>query len=105
MSTPVDPDNSVYSRRVSWIHPTTLIALRIDLYQAHSDKPVKRLSVKRIKRVQGVWTVLDSIMQDLDSGHSTRITQRAVKYNQGIPQRLFTSQSLADDSAEKAFRP
>lgn len=105
VSTPVDADNSVYTKRVSWVHPATLIPLRVDIYQAHSKKPVKRLTVKRIKRIQGFWTVLDSIMQDLESGHATRITQSAVKYNQGIPDRLFTSQSLADESAELAYRP
>ena len=105
VSTPVDPDNSVYTKRVSWIHPATLVPLRVDLYQAHSKQPVKRLSVKRIKRIQGFWTVLDSSMEDLETGHETRIIQSAVKYNQKIPDRLFTSQALADDSAEAPFRP
>ena len=105
VSIPVDSDNSVYSKRVSWVHPGTLIPLRIDLYQEHSDKPIKRLEVKRLRRIQGFWTVLDSTMTDLDSGHVTRITQTKVKYNQGIPDRLFTSQALADESAEVRFRP
>jgi len=104
-SIPKDPDNSVYTRRMSWIHPKTLIPLRVDFYQRHSKKPVKRLAVKRIKRIQGYWTVLDSTMTDLKTGHVTRITQTAVKYNQGIPKQLFTSQALADDSAEARFRP
>lgn len=105
VSEPVDPGNSVYNRRISWIHPKTLIPLRIDYYQSRSKKPVKRLMVKRIKRIQGFWTVLDSTMTDLRTGHKTRITQKAVKYNQGIPKRLFTSQALADESAETRFRP
>jgi hypothetical protein len=105
VSTPVDADNSVYSKRVSWVHPQTLIPLRVDLYQAHSKDPVKRLTVKRIKRIQGFWTVLDSAMEDLESGHVTRITQSTVTYNQKIPDRLFTSQSLADESAEIPYRP
>lgn len=105
VSEPVDPDNSAYSKRISWIHPATLIPLRVDLYQAHSKDPVKRLSVKRIKRIQGFWTVLDSTMQDLETGHETRIAISEVKYNQGLPDRLFTSQSLADESAEAPYRP
>ena len=104
-SIPVDADNSVYTKRVSWVHPQTLIPLRVDLYQAHSKEPVKRLSVQRIKKIQGFWTVLESTMEDLESGHVTRISLDAVKYNQGIPDRLFTSQALADDSAEAAYRP
>jgi len=105
ISEPVDAENSVYTRRVSWVHPKTLIPLRVDFYQSHSDEPVKRLTVKRIKRIQGFWTVLDSSMIDLKTGHTTRITQTSVKYNQNIPERLFTSQALADDSAESRFRP
>jgi hypothetical protein len=105
VSEPVDADNSAYTRRISWIHPQTLIPLRVDYYQSHSKNPVKRLTVKRIKRIQGIWTVLDSAMTDLDTGHVTRITQTAVKYNQGVPERLFTSQALADDSAEAPYRP
>lgn len=105
VSTPVDPDNSVYSRRVSWIHPDTLIALRVDLYQAQSKDPVKRLSVKRIKRIQGYWTVTDSVMADLESGHQTRIRYSAVKYNQNIPESMFSSRSMADERAGLEFRP
>jgi len=105
VSKPIDADNSVYTKRISWIHPKTLIPLRVDLYQAHSEYPVKRLTVRRIKRIQGFWTVLDSTMADLESGHVTRITQSTVKYNQKVPDRLFTSQSLADDSAEARYRP
>ncbi len=104
-SVPVDPDNSVYSKRVAWVHPGTLTPLRVDLYQAHSNKPIKRAEVKRLKRIQGIWTILDSTMTDLDSGHVTRVTQKTVKYNQGIPERLFTSQALADESGELRFRP
>ncbi|MDJ0739637.1 MAG: outer membrane lipoprotein-sorting protein [Gammaproteobacteria bacterium] len=104
-SVPVDSSNSVYTKRVSYIHPGTLIALRVDLYQAHSDKPVKRLSVKRIKRIQGFWTVLDSVMQDLESDHQTRITLSKATYNQGVPDRVFTSQALADENAEATYRP
>lgn len=104
-SVPTDPDNSVYSKRISWIHPGTLIPLRVDFYQDRSDKPVKRLSVRRIKKIQGFWTVLDSTMHDLKSGHETRLTQAQVKYNQGIPERLFTSRALSDEAAAAAYRP
>jgi hypothetical protein len=105
ISEPVDPDNSVYTKRVAWIHPATLIPLRVDLYQRESKSPQKRLSVKRIKRIQGYWTVLDSVMQDLEGGHATRIRRSAVKYNQDIPDQLFSNQALADESAEAPFRP
>ncbi|RMG35580.1 MAG: outer membrane lipoprotein-sorting protein [Gammaproteobacteria bacterium] len=104
-SVPVDPDNSVYTKRVSWIHPKSLLALRVDFYQAHSSKPVKRLQARRIRKVQGVWTVMDSVMKDLESGHRTRIRYTRVKYNQKLPDGLFTSRSLADERAGLAYAP
>ena len=104
-SVPVDPDNSVYTRRVSWIHPQTMVPLRVDLYQRHSNEPIKRLVAKRIKKIEGFWTVTESVMQDLESGHETRIQQTRVKYNQGIPGSLFTSRTLSDEAAETRYRP
>lgn len=105
ISTPVVPDNSVYTKRVSWVHPGTLIPLRVDLYQSDSKEPVKRLTVKRIRRIQGYWTVIDSKMEDLDSGHVTRIAYSKVKYNQHIPDQVFTSRALADENAGLAYSP
>lgn len=105
ISVPEKKSNSVYSKRVSWVHPKTLIALRVDFYQKGSKKPVKRLEVKKIKRIQGVWTVTDSVMHDLKTGHQTRITAKNVKYNQKLPDRLFSTKTLSDDSADKRYRP
>ncbi len=105
VSTPVDPGNSVYSKRISWIHPKTLIPLRVDYYKKGQKKPIKRLTVRKLKKIQGYWTVLDSTMHDLKTGHKTRITTKAIKYDQGVPATLFTDQALADDSREKRFRP
>ena len=105
ISTPVDPENSVYSKRVGWIHPKTLVPLRIDYYKKNRKKPIKRMRVRKLKKIQGYWTVLDSIMYDLKTGHKTRIVTKAVKYDQGIPAALFSDQALADDSRERRFRP
>jgi len=105
VSTPVDPENSVYSKRISWIHTKTLIPLRVDYYKRGRKKPIKRMRVRKLKKIQGYWTVLDSIMYDLKTGHKTRIATKAIKYDQGLTGALFSDQSLADDSREKRFRP
>ena len=70
-SIPMDPDNSVYSKRISWVHMNTLIPLQVDYYAAGSETPVKRMKVYKIKKLQGYWTVLDSRVYDLESGHQT----------------------------------
>ena len=105
VSTPVDPDNSVYSKRVSCIHTGILVPLQIEYFEGRSDRPTKRLSAKRIKKIQGYWTVVDSEMEDLQSGHTTRLLIEAVKYDQGLPDNLFSRQALSDDRLELRYRP
>jgi hypothetical protein len=103
-SVPVDPGNSVYSKRVAWIHEPTLLPLRVDFHQA-GEQPTKRLTVHRVEQIQGYWTVTDSTMTDLESGNQTRITVDKVNYDQGLPDSLFTTQTLADPATDSAYRP
>ena len=104
-SVPVDPDNSVYSKRVSWIHEKSLIPLRIDFYKAGNEKAMKRLKATKIKKIQGYWTVVDSRMTDLKSGHQTRMLTKAIVYDQSLPDSLFSRRALSDESHEEKYRP
>ena len=105
-SVPVDPENSTYGRRVSWIHESSLLPLRVDFYApGRDDAPVKRMEVSRLEQVQGYWTVMDSTFTDLGSGHRTRLVVEQVVYDQRLPDALFTSQILEDPERESAFRP
>ena len=103
-SVPAEASNSVYSKRVSWIHPETLLPLRIDFYQGGAS-PTKRLEVHRIEQVQGYWTVMASTMTTLDSGHQTIMEVEAIVYDQDLPDSLFTSRALADPAVERGYRP
>lgn len=105
VSTPVDRSNSAYSKRARWIHRKTLIPLRVDFYEKGRKKPSKRLRARKIKKIQGYWTVLESTMYDLKSGHRTSLRTKKIKYDQGLPDKLFSQRALSDDSMEKAFRP
>lgn len=104
-SVPADSGNSVYAKRVSWIHPQTLIALRTDFFKPGRDEPVKRLKVHRIERIQGYWTVMDSTMTDLTSGHSTRLRTDSIRYDQQLPGTLFERRTLEDPARELQYRP
>lgn len=104
-STPLDPDDSVYSKRVNWVHMKTLIPLQTDYYSAGKEKPVKRLKVNKIQKIQGFWTVLDSTVYDLETEHQTRIVTQAIKYDQQLPDTLFSRQSLSDTRIEQSYRP
>lgn len=104
-SIPVDEDNSVYRKRITWIDPQTLLPQRVDYFEKDDANPSKRWLLRSKKRVQGYWTVTDSRMIDLDSGHETRMVIDVALYDQRLPTRLFTTQALADESLESEYRP
>lgn len=105
VSTPVDPGNSAYSKRKSWIYEKILIPLRVDFYEASPDRPRKRLKVHRVQKIQGYWTVMDSTMTDLETGHRTRVVVENIEYDQGIPDPIFTVKALEDPALERPYRP
>ena len=100
-SIPVDPDNSVYDKRISWIHPKTLLALKVDIYQNGSKKPVKQVLAKQIEKKQGYWTIMKSVVRDLKTNHETHLQIKKIKYDQNIPADLFSLKYLEDPQREK----
>lgn len=104
-SIPLDLDDSVYSKRISWVHIRTMTPLQVDYYKAGSETPVKRMKVNKLQKLQGYWTVLDNTVFDLENDRQTRLVTRAIKYDQQLPASLFSRQSLSDTRLEKAYRP
>lgn len=104
-SIPTESGNSVYTKRISWIDPQTLLPMRVDFYEKKQDQPSKRLLVAKREKVQGYWTVMDSTLTTLSTGHQTRLTLERTQYDRGLPARLFTTQVLEDESAEEEYRP
>jgi hypothetical protein len=103
-STPTDPDDSVYLRRVNWIDRATAMALRVDYFERDPQAASKRwLAVDR-QRIQGFWTVTASAMTDLAQGSETRLIVESARYDRKLPDRLFTARALADERYESEFR-
>ncbi len=60
---------------------------------------------RKLKKIQGYWTVLSSTMYDLETGHKTSLVTSKIKYDQGLPDSLFSQRALSDVSREKSYRP
>jgi hypothetical protein len=104
-SVPVDPADSVYGKRVSWVHPDLSIPLRIDFYRPAAETPFKRFTLQRVELIQDYWTETDSVVEDLDSGHQTRLVSDLTVYDRDLPDVLFSLRALDDPSLERAHRP
>lgn len=104
-SVPTEAGNSVYAKRVTWVDPVSALPLRVDFYGKNEAQPSKRLQVLKKEKIQGYWTVMDSVMTDLETGHQTRLTVERILYDRRLPAKLFSTQMLEDESAEEDFRP
>ncbi len=104
-SVPVKSENSVYRKRISWIDPQNLLIQRVDYFEKNNRTPGKRWLLRSKKRIDGYWTVTDSRVIDLRSGHETRLVIDVALYDQKLPASLFTPQALADENLESEFRP
>ncbi|MBI5256433.1 MAG: outer membrane lipoprotein-sorting protein [Burkholderiales bacterium] len=104
-STPIDADDSVYRKRLSWIDPSTALVHRVDYFERDDRSPSKRWLLGARKQVQGFWTVTDSRLSDLASGHETRLVVQQAIYDRKLPTKLFTQQALSDQGLESEYRP
>ena len=104
-SIPVDAENSVYRKRISWIDPKTLMALRVDFFEKDDATPSKRWWIVSKKKNQGFWTATDSRIIDLTNAHETRLVVDTALYDRNLPASLFNTQTLADENLESEYRP
>lgn len=104
-SVPVDPGSSVYLRRVSWVDPQSFVIVRVDYFERDPARPSKRWQALERRKIQNIWTVTQSLMSDLQTGHETKLTVQKVIYDRKLPEKLFSSRALADEQIESEFRP
>ncbi len=82
-----------YSKMVSWIDSETLVAWKIELYDDRGTL-VKVLEVQKVEDVQGRLTPMVTKMSTLASGTSTTIFVDLIKYDDRIPEAVFTTDYL-----------
>ncbi|HBC56581.1 MAG TPA: outer membrane lipoprotein-sorting protein [Gammaproteobacteria bacterium] len=95
-SIPLRAQSTVYSKRLSWIDPDTLLAMKIEFYRSGDEDPIKSFKVLSKKKIEGYWTVTHSVMTDLISQHSTEIRLESIDYDMGLSRDRFSRRSLEE---------
>jgi hypothetical protein len=91
---------SSYSRIKSWIDPSNWVPMKAEFYRG--NKLHKTLLVKNVKKVQGIWTVLEVVFEKKSNGHKTILKNAKVRYNlKSIRSNLFTKKYLKKVSSIK----
>lgn len=86
--------NSTYSYRIAWIDIKKLIALKVDFYDKKGRK-IKQLKVKKIKRIQGIWTAMKIEIENISNKNKTILENIWIKYNvKGLNDKFFVKTNL-----------
>lgn len=81
-------DKTGYSRTSVWVDKETFLVLKQTYYDAKGVL-FKAMEVKALEEIQGIWTVMQSDMQDFVSKKSSSLTFSNVKYDVGLSEQLF----------------
>jgi outer membrane lipoprotein-sorting protein len=84
-----------YSRMVQWIDKDSKIGYKIELYdRKNTNSPVKVVEMKEVKEIQGRLTPTVTTMTTTNAGTSTTIYMDILKYDDPIPEGVFTTAYL-----------
>jgi outer membrane lipoprotein-sorting protein len=88
-STPKDSGYQ-YSKMISYIDKANFVNYKIELYDKRGNQ-VKELETLELKDVQGRLTAMVTKMSTLAAGTSTTINVDIIKYDENIPEGVFTT--------------
>ena len=91
------PKNSSYqySKIISWVKKDDKITAKIELYdKKNTSSPVKTVEMSGVKEIQGRATVTITKITTHAAGTSTTINMEIVKYDDNIPEKVFTTEFL-----------
>jgi hypothetical protein len=91
-STPKEARSSQYSQTLIWIRKDNYAWARVDSFVGKDV--VRKLALRRITNVQGIWTARETAMTDLRRGSITRLALEKIEYNVPLKGTDFTLEAL-----------
>jgi hypothetical protein len=88
-SVPKDPSSSQYSKRIQWVARENWIPIKVEFYDKEGEL-LKVMRSSRIETVQGYPTVINTVMENVQTGHATELNIQKLRYNEELPEGLFT---------------
>jgi hypothetical protein len=84
-----------YPRSVSLILKDRLVIVHADVYNRRNER-AKVVDVKRLERVDGIWTALDLAVSNEVQHTRTELTTTAIRYNVGLTDDDFSRRTLEE---------
>ena len=86
-------DAAYYSQKI-WVDAERFVPLKQEMY-AKSGQLLKRTTLTNVKQIQGRWFPMSIVYKDvLKDGEGTEFRMTSVKFDQNIPDYIFTKAAL-----------
>jgi len=92
-STPRDPKKVEFAHYKMFIHKKSFVMVKTEYFDKKGKK-YREYQALGVKTIQGYPTVTKSVMRDLRAGSETTLEYSDVKYNAGLPEKVFTERYL-----------
>ena len=92
-STPRNLGEVEFAHYRTWIDPKSWLPMKAE-YTDANGKVYRRVSAEKVETIDGIPTVTEALVQDLNTGGQTRNGFENVQYNVGLDERLFTERFL-----------
>ncbi len=89
-----DETDAPYAGAKLWIHAKTWVPLKVEFFDEAGGAPVKVMTVRRLKKVEGRWLPVETVMRNVRKGSSTRLKVVKVEPHASFPPDSFTERAL-----------
>ncbi|OQY31326.1 MAG: outer membrane lipoprotein-sorting protein [Spirochaetaceae bacterium 4572_59] len=89
----VDPSDSQYAYRLTWFDKETFYPVKVEMYDK-KESLYKVMTVKDLKNIDTHWTPIDTLIENVQNGHSTEMKVLNVEFDKPVNKRMFTTQFL-----------
>ncbi|PID55875.1 outer membrane lipoprotein-sorting protein [candidate division KSB3 bacterium] len=89
---PKNPGDVEFTHYDIWINDQTFLPEKAEYYKG--DSLYRKVSAEKIEEIDGFPTVIVSKVENLETGGSTINTFSNIKYNIGIPDKIFSERYL-----------
>lgn len=87
-------DDAAYHSQMIWIDMERFVPLKQEMF-AKSGQLLKRTTLSDVKQIQGRWFPMSIVYKDvLKDGDGTEFKMTSVKFDQNIPDYIFTKAAL-----------
>jgi hypothetical protein len=97
------PNNPHYSKIISWIAVDSELPVERNYYDL-SGKLYKVERFERITTVQGIPTIMKTVMNNVQQGSSSELDVTSIHYHQSAPQKLFDPAYLSQVAADQFWK-